>query len=113
MIVDALAVYRLTRLVVSDDITETPRRLVVFGAYGASGRAMGYLGEDATAQEQVASDAKPPMLAKLVTCPWCASIWIGFGVVLMRRLVPRVWRPVADALAMSAVAGFLSGHEHT
>lgn len=75
-IVDALACYRLTRLVTTDEITRGLRR-----------RAIEHLP---------------------ITCDWCVGVWVAFGVVAVRRIVPRVWAPVATALALSAVTGLLA-----
>lgn len=85
----ALAVYRLTKLVIDDKITE-PLRDWVFAQPGVEeGRGVAYL----------------------LQCPWCVSIWVGVGMTLARRRWPRVWRLAADVLAMSAVAGWLDDHQ--
>lgn len=106
--VDALAVYRLTVLVTEDYLTRDLRELVIRGAYlrageighlnKLDGRAVGELPED---------DEAPPKLAKLVTCPWCSSVWLAAGVVAVSRVAPRQWRYVARGLAFSAVAGII------
>lgn len=82
-------------------------------AYKRAGRFPVSLGSQATVHEQVAADAHPPKWAKLVTCPWCASFYVGLLVVALRRWAPRAWGPLAEALTFSAVAGLLSGHEHS
>jgi hypothetical protein len=104
--VDALATYRLTRLVTADVISEPFRRSVV-------GRALGRRPDDAallagTAQEVVDSLDDPPKSARLITCRWCAGMWIAGGVVAARRLAPRGWDPVSRALALSGVAVLVS-----
>lgn len=78
--VDALAAFRLTRLVTSDKITAPVR------------------------------DRVPPVTfaGQLVRCQWCAGIWVAFAVVAARRLVPRAWAPVGDALAIAAVVGIVA-----
>jgi hypothetical protein len=81
LIVNALAVYRLTRLVTDDELTD-PLRTWVFKHRGE------------TAQY-------------FVTCPWCVSVWFAFAVVLLNIWVPLVWMPIAVALALAAMAGFL------
>ena len=43
---------------------------------------------------------EPPKLARLITCRWCAGVWIAAGVVGARSLAPRAWTPVARALAL-------------
>lgn len=108
---DALAAYRLTKLVTSDVLTSEVRDGVVLAAYSRAGRVLAidsvqrYPGQCADA---VANDADPPKLAVLVTCPWCASFWLGLAVVALRRLFPRLWGPLAEALAFSAVAGLVA-----
>lgn len=77
---DALACYRLTRLATRDLITEPLRR-----------------------------EAKAvPFLGALLECAWCCSAWSAFGVVVFRRLAPKAWEPVAQALAFSAVTGLIA-----
>lgn len=87
-IVDALAVHRLTKLVIDDKITEDLRNKW-FEHFGEPHETkMGYL----------------------ITCPWCASIWLGIGVVAARTIAPRAWRPLAYALAFSSVTGWIEEH---
>ena len=88
LVVYALAVARVTGLVVADTITEPARD-----------RLIGWL------------DDRPRTLgsaiATLITCPWCASVWIAAVAA------PLVWfwgdRPLlivpALALAFSQLAG--------
>lgn len=97
---DALSVYRLTRLVTTDAIMQPARdavgrRAVVRVPHGDS--------------SYPAAGRKPwPFLADLMRCDWCVSMWIGFGVMAARRLAPDVWQPVATALAFSTVAGLIA-----
>lgn len=74
-VVDALACYRLTRLVTTDRITAPLRDRVPF---------------------------------EVITCDWCIGQWVAFGVVAARKVAPKLWGPVALALAYSAVAGIVS-----
>lgn len=82
---DALATYRLTRLIVEDQVA-APIRNAAYKRYGNKG--IGYL----------------------VECPWCTSAWVGLAVATARRVAPRTWGLVAQALAFSAVAGLVSEH---
>jgi hypothetical protein len=79
-----LAVFRVTRLITRDHLTDTPRRWV---------------------QARV-----PEMVAYLIGCSWCASVWAGAGVGVAVVWWPtnRVVLVVLFALAASAVAGLLS-----
>ena len=105
--IDLLATYRLTRLATADVISE-PIRMALLRKTGAEpppGQ------EDPTAQEVVESLQDPPRLATLITCRWCAGIWIAAGVTAARLFTPKVWEPVATGLALSAGAVLLSGLE--
>lgn len=79
-----LAVARLTRLVTRDYLTERPRRWL---------------------QAHL-----PEAGAYLLGCPWCASIWIAFPVVLVVAEWPgnRAVGWTVLALAASQVTGLLS-----
>lgn len=85
IVLDAVAVYRATKLLQQDDIPPLPQiREKLMQRYGAS-----------------------PWSA-LLDCPWCLSIWVAGGAVAFRRVAPRVWRVLARVLASSAVAGVIS-----
>ena len=81
ILVDALAVFRLSRLVTRDRITEPLRTRAEHG---------------------------PEWLAYLLRCAWCSSPYLAVGVIAARRIFPRPWAPVAEVLACSAVAGLLT-----
>jgi hypothetical protein len=86
LVVIALAVVRLTGLVIEDEVTEPIREWVL---------------------DRVPDDGK---LAYLITCPWCVSIYLGAVAA------PLAWwhsdNPavmlVAIALAMSQISGMTS-----
>jgi hypothetical protein len=109
LIVDALAAYRITKLLTDDAITEDARRwLVEHVAYDSPPE---WASDAPTAVDLVGCDDDPPKLAILLTCRWCMGFWVAVGVVAARRLVPRQWAPVADVAAMSACAALLAGFE--
>lgn len=83
-LIDALAAARLTRLVVVDDFPPVKRARDWF---------LERVGEEST-------------LGDLIGCPWCAGWWISAAVVAARWRFPRLWDPVARALATSLVVGF-------
>lgn len=83
---DALAVFRLTHLVVDDAIFDRQRALYV-DRMNAAGH---------------------PKFAEVVQCSWCTGVWAAFAVVIARRLFPRLWSACARALAFSAITGILS-----
>jgi len=109
--IDALAAYRLTRLVTADTIAAPIRDRWVEAAYVAQGRAEQHRPHpelpNAWSEEAMADD-DPPKLAELVVCRWCAGMWVSLGVVAARRLAPRAWGPLATALALSAGAALLA-----
>ena len=77
-----LAAYRLTRLVVSDKVPfEGLRDRTV-------GTKLGYL----------------------LTCPFCTSVWVGFGLAIGQGLVgdSGVWQAFIGAMALSAVVSLLA-----
>lgn len=80
VLIDALAVARLTRLVTEDTITEPLRERL--------------------------SDRE--RLHYLITCPWCSSPYIAAGALLARRFAPGLWDPLARVLAFSEVAGLIA-----
>jgi hypothetical protein len=102
--VDALATYRLTRLATADVISE-PARMAVLRRVGAEPPPGD---EDPSAQQVVEAMDDPPRLATLVTCRWCAGMWIAGGVALARRAAPGPWDPVARGLALAATAVLLA-----
>lgn len=83
--VDALATYRLTRLIVEDEIT-SPLRETIWDTYDPGETKIGYL----------------------ITCPWCVSMWVGASVVAARRFAPSAWNAAAETLAFSTIAGILA-----
>ena len=82
-VVLALAVYRATRLVTADKITEPFR---------------------------VAVDSRSKWAGYLVTCDWCLSVWLApwFTAVMIRWPESRAVWAVCGFLAVSAVVGLLS-----
>jgi hypothetical protein len=104
-LLDAAATARLARLVTDDMLTEHHRELLLRALYRRrDARAQLPIGY-ATWAQWARDDPEPPALAQLLTCPWCASFWLGLGVVAARRLAPGLWGPLAKALAYSQAAG--------
>lgn len=101
-VTDALAVYRLTRLVVEDVLTEPLREKIIGAAYRVR------YGPGHGIEDHHAGRLDEPKIATLITCPWCASVWVAAGVVVVRRVAPTVWSPVARLLAFSAAAGMIA-----
>jgi hypothetical protein len=111
LVLDLLATYRLTRLATADVISEPARQTIVNRLLGSAKKKPPVAAEDMTAQELIEAVDNPPKLATLVTCRWCAGMWIAGGVVLARAVAPKAWDPLAKALAFSAGAALLAGFE--
>ncbi len=116
LLLDALAAYRVTKLVVDDQLTAEPRDAVIRWAYRNSPpkgwdpplEEVGDQLDPGGWVDVVAEDDDPPKLAFLVTCPWCAGMWVSLGVVALDAVAPRPWRHLRRALAMSAAAGLIA-----
>jgi hypothetical protein len=85
-VVDALATYRLTRLLVSDGIVDRPRQALL----------------------RRCAERGHTKLVELIECPWCTGFWMSVVAVGARRVTGRRWAPVGEVLALSAVAGLLA-----
>lgn len=104
LLTDALAVYRLTRLVTTDLITQPARDAIEAHATKRTD-VIPLIGPS----RPTVTDVQPWAFLRDVTqCDWCTSMWVAFGVLAARRLAPEVWRPVAEALACSTVAGLIA-----
>jgi hypothetical protein len=78
---DTLAVYRLTKLITDDKITEDLRNLI-FDKF-----------------------PKGHKLRYLITCGWCVSIWAALAIFTLRKIHPETADFVSGILATSAVTG--------
>lgn len=96
--VNALAAYRLTRLWTRDSLPPLPR---------VRQHVLDKLDEIQDAK----GSHEPHPLAALVDCPWCIGFWISVGVVAAATVTPRAWRPLATALAFSAVVANIAVRE--
>lgn len=85
LIIDVLATYRLTKLVLDDEITREPREAIL-DRFNPAETKIGYL----------------------FTCPWCVSFWTGLGVFLIRRYAPEDFADILNStLAASAATGLM------
>ena len=97
----ALAVARLSRLVVADRLTEAPRERMKAWIWARAARRATARGETKLAE---------PLGVSFLGCPWCVSIWIGAVAAVVTWLAgtsPWVWVP-ALALAYSQVTGLMA-----
>jgi hypothetical protein len=88
--VQAAAAYRITRLVQEDDLPPLPELRRWMNSAVAQGSVKGRFGEE---------------LIYMVNCPWCLGFWVSAAVLLADAIAPRLWRPLATALALSAAVG--------
>ena len=88
LLVDALATYRLVKLVRDDRITQGFR--------------------DAVEDQQGPPDESK--LSYLVHCPWCLSFYFGGALTLARLRWPGPTSLVARTLALSALTGLATKH---
>lgn len=94
--VDVAATYRLTRIVISDEVMREPR-------------------EWALARIDAIRKKHPKLAYKLeylLGCPWCVSIWASGTLLLLRRVDPALANYVSGVLAASLVTGILSDNEY-
>ena len=94
LIIDALAAYRIARLIVDDSIFDDARDTAVgWMAQPSSGKTANRLAEPI-------ADG----------CYWCVGVWTAAGVVAARRFAPRAWAPIARVLATSTIVGVVAQH---
>ncbi len=110
LIINALATYRLTKLVNEDVLTSGLRERFIRRQFRKAGR---YHEVEWDVPERDVGSLPPteepaPKLAYLVTCPWCVSPYVATGVVLAATFAPKQWKKAARVAAFSAVAGILS-----
>lgn len=91
--VQAAAAYRITRLIQEDALPPLPalrRKMTWFATHGDQESIKGRIQQE---------------LVYMVNCPWCLGFWVSVAVLLADVVAPRLWRPLATALALSAVVG--------
>lgn len=92
-VIDALATYRLTRLLIEDEILRTPRVAIL----------------ELLESETIGPESK---LAYFLQCPWCMGFWCAILVLCARRACPKVWSNLALVLALSATTGLIAEREN-
>lgn len=90
LVVQAAAAYRITRLIQEDQLPPLPKL--------RSRMADALVGEEPPSK--LADE-----LIYMVNCPWCLGFWVSAAVLLADAIAPKVWRPLATALALSAAVG--------
>lgn len=89
LVLDALAVYRLTRLVVADGITESIRDRII----------------------QKRDGSTREWWEALLTCRYCVGIYVATGVTLAQWAIPNEWQWMAYMLAIASAAPLIAGLE--
>jgi hypothetical protein len=117
LLIDLLAIYRLTRLVTKDSLLDTPRHwllqrwpseLTTYPENIVSDREMtdvGLIGKLPTGiavylDEEGWKALEPKKWPELLECPYCASVWLAFAVLAM-RVWWDWWQYPAIALALA------------
>lgn len=91
LILDTLSVYRLTKLVTDDYITEEFREIL---------RAKFPAVIDKRTKVRRASK-----ITYLINCPWCVSIWAAAFIFTLRKISPETATYLSSILAASALTG--------
>ena len=123
LLVYALAVARVTRLINADRITEAPRRWLSIRLWArvipdeAANHWAGIVSTSGigaarrwVARQRYDDGAEPPLSVYLITCPWCASVYVGAvaaPIVYFWGSSPWLLVP-ALALAFSHLTGLLA-----
>ncbi|MEV1294446.1 DUF1360 domain-containing protein [Pseudonocardia sp. NPDC049635] len=87
-VTDALAAYRLVRLLQRDTLPPLP-----------------------DLRDRLARAAGDRAWGELLHCAWCAGFHVAALVAIARHTAPRVWGPLATVLAGSAAVGLLAAAE--
>ncbi len=83
-----LATYRITRLIIRDELLARPRNFF-WKKFPPEKSLLGYL----------------------LTCPWCISIWVASILQISSIINPEATYVVEIIFALSAIAGLLTAHE--
>lgn len=104
------AAARLTRLATRDTITQPLREKLL---YTPAQRAARTAGQPLPAPANPRSARLRLWAYELVTCDWCAGLWISTAAVALASLLgPTPWLVVPGAaLAASYAVGWLAAHE--
>jgi hypothetical protein len=91
LLVDTAAVYRLTKLVTEDYLTEDLRNIIL---------------KHFPAVIDKRTDLKRKhKVAYFINCPWCVSIWAAVFIFTLRQINPTAATYLSSILAASAVTG--------
>jgi len=91
LLVDTAAVYRLTKLVTEDYLTEDLRNMIQ--------RHFPAVIDKHTQQKRKSK------VAYFINCPWCVSFWAAVFIFTLRQINPTAATYLSSILAASAVTG--------
>lgn len=121
LLTDALCVYRITKLVTDDAVTQPWRDRIISRAYArgnprhkrewTDAYAKAKAGDCEAFQHLATHDDCPPKAAKLVVCRWCAGVYIAAVAVAARSIARRPWSMVARTGALAAAGALIAGFE--
>ena len=87
LVLSLLATYRITKLVLNDEITRELRE-----------KAFAVLDEHN-------GNPVADKLTYLLGCPWCVSIWAGAALTALKKFAPSVHETLVQSLGLSAATG--------
>lgn len=91
--VQTAAAYRITRLLQQDELPPLPALRRKLNEVAASN-------DPSTTKGKIKDE-----LLYMFECPWCLGFWVSVAVLAADAVAPRLWRPLATALALSAAVG--------
>ncbi|GIN19209.1 MAG TPA: DUF1360 domain-containing protein [Bacillus bacterium] len=100
-IIFSMAVFRLTRLLVYDQITEWIRSPFMdeYEEKNDEGKTEVYL--------LPKEEGLRGWMGALLSCFWCTGIWVSIGLFLMRYYIPVLYKPVVIVLAVAGLAALV------
>lgn len=102
LVLSAVATYKLSRLLAKDPVT-SPLRAPFTSYQGTAGPA--------ELSEQARGEGGRKAIGEMVTCPFCAGMWIATGITAGLVYLPRTTRLVTGTLTALAGSDILQyGH---
>ncbi|HET9893878.1 MAG TPA: DUF1360 domain-containing protein [Streptosporangiaceae bacterium] len=98
VLMSAAATHKLSRLITKDPVT-SPLRAPFASFEGTSGPA--------ELADQPRGNGAEKSIGELVTCPFCAEVWVGTGITAGLVFLPRITRLVMGTFAALAGADIL------
>lgn len=88
---DTVAVYRLTKLITEDKLTEEMRHIIHDKFPPVTDKRSGL--------------RRVSMVEYLFNCPWCVSVWAAGFIFTLRKISPETANYLSSILAASALTG--------